>query len=104
FTFYTDDPQENADSISGGTIVQVAVEEDRVKAHLLGPENAFRREPASNEQAGGTAEFTNPALSADFNVLVDRDSAAAKFIVKNNEFILKEGEWSDWVRVDFEAL
>jgi predicted AlkP superfamily phosphohydrolase/phosphomutase len=102
FTFYTDNPPENADGISGGRVVQVDVKDGKVEAALEGPENSFRRIPASGPN--GDAEYTHPQLSIGFSVHVDPESEAAKFAVQGHEFVLNKGEWSHWVRVDFEAL
>jgi hypothetical protein len=37
-------------------------------------------------------------------VYVDPKAGAAKFVVGDQEFILKTQEWSDWVPVEFEAI
>ena len=47
-------------------------------------------------------EYENPASTQDFEVYIDQDADAAKFVVGDNEFILKEKEWSDWIPVEFE--
>ena len=41
---------------------------------------------------------------ADFEVLVDPDAPVAKIVMQDTELVLNEGEWSDWVRVDFEVI
>jgi predicted AlkP superfamily phosphohydrolase/phosphomutase len=43
-------------------------------------------------------------MTRDFTVHVDKAANAAKFEVGDAEFILNEGEWSDWVPVAFEAI
>ena len=90
FSFYTDDPPDNAESISGGRIYPVRVENFRVAAQLVGPENTFRKQ-------GGAA-------TVDFTVWVDPVEPVAKIAVQEHEFLLQVGEWSDWVQVEFELI
>ena len=110
FSFYTDSPPDNADEISGGVVYLVDVIDNRVTEQLRGPPNAFRRFPkASSAPRYGLGqaeelEYENPELTVDFEVFLDPDSPTAKFVVQDNEFILNEGEWSDWIEVDFEAV
>ena len=110
FSFYTDRTPGNAEDISGGRIFAVSVENNRVDAQLIGPENTFRRVPKESSSGTGRVpestevEYTNPKLAIDFQVFLDPEESVAKFVVQDEEFILEEGEWSDWVLVDFEAL
>ena len=90
FSFYTDEPPYNADEIAGGRVYPVYVEDDRVDAEIVGPPNSFRK-----DQAPATVGFT---------VWLDAVEPAAKFDVQGNEFILAEGEWSDWIPLEFELI
>ena len=49
-------------------------------------------------------EYENPELTIDFEVHIDPEAPAAKIVVQETELVLNEGEWSDWVDVEFEAL
>jgi predicted AlkP superfamily phosphohydrolase/phosphomutase len=90
FTFYTDDPTVAAGSVEGGQVIPVQVENSRVSANLVGPDNSFRKgSPASTER---------------FQVDLDPLEAVARIAVDEHEFILREGEWSDWVRVEFRLV
>ncbi len=110
FSFYTDEPPDNAKDIAGGRVFEVEIINDTISASLMGPQNSFRRIPKdSSSQNGGSntnseLEYVNPDLEIDFTVYLDPDESVAKFLVQDEEFILKEGEWSDWVPVDFEAV
>ncbi len=90
FTFYTDDPMAMAGPVEGGQIVPVQVEESQVRADLIGPDNTFRR---------GSPPATEP-----FVVSVDPMEAVARFEVQETKFVLREGEWSDWVHVEFQLV
>jgi predicted AlkP superfamily phosphohydrolase/phosphomutase len=90
FTFYTDDPMASAGPVEGGQIVPVQVENSRVKASLVGPDNSFK--------AG------SPPAMEPFTISIDPLQAVAKISLQGHEFILREGEWSDWVRVEFQLI
>jgi len=87
FTFFTDDPAESARAVSGGRIVPVRVENHHAVLRVPGPPNPFRRDARQTE--------------AELTVDVDPGQPIARFAVGPSAFILREGEWSDWVQVDF---
>ncbi len=90
FSFYTDDPAAAAGAVEGGQVIPVQVENSHVVANLIGPDNALRK---------GSSAATEPFL-----VAVDPLEAVAKIAVQGQEFVLREGEWSDWIRVDFQLI
>jgi predicted AlkP superfamily phosphohydrolase/phosphomutase len=90
FTFYTDDPTVAAGSVEGGQVIPVQVENSRVSANLVGPDNSFRK--------------GSPAATERFQVDLDPLESVARIAIDEHEFILREGEWSDWVRVEFQLV
>jgi len=105
FSFFTTKLPPNFRSFSGGKAFKVKVKDDRVQAQLIGPKNPHRREIKKSRKRGKTEKkYVHPSLKRDFTVFLDRQAKAAKFNVGAEEFILKQGEWSDWVPVDFEAV
>jgi predicted AlkP superfamily phosphohydrolase/phosphomutase len=90
FSFYTDDPTATPGAVEGGQVIPVQVENSRVIANLIGPDNTFKR--------------GSPAATEPFEVAVDPLEPAAKIAVQGREFILRDGEWSDWVRVEFQLV
>lgn len=99
FSLYTTDPPPEADSITGGQIFPVAIQENMVRAELVGPPNALRMTAVEPGQSP-----SHPTMKVDFAVYLDESFPVAKFVVQDQEFILKEGEWSDWVPITFEAM
>jgi predicted AlkP superfamily phosphohydrolase/phosphomutase len=87
FTYYTDDPLDVAHDVPGGRIVPIAVDRGRAVLRLQGPPDTLRRDGAA----------TGLDLIAD----VDDGAAAARFSIGGQQFILKQGEWSPWIRVRF---
>ena len=106
FSFFTDYPPQNMHDITGGVVYLVDVINNRVAARLTGPPNPYRRFPRDDVRRRRDAEieYENPDLTIDFEVLLDPQAGAAKFVVQDTEFVLNEGEWSDWVGVNFEAI
>ena len=90
FSFYTDDPAAVAGAVEGGQIIPVQVENSRVIANLIGPDNSFRKR--------------SPAAVEPFSVAVDPLESVAKVTVQGREFVLREGEWSDWIHVEFQLI
>jgi predicted AlkP superfamily phosphohydrolase/phosphomutase len=90
FSFYTDDPAAVAGPVEGGQVIPVLVENSRVTANLVGPDNSFRK--------------GSPAAEEPFSVAVDPLESVAKVTVQGRQFLLREGEWSDWVRVEFQLI
>ena len=90
FTFYTDDLDTASGPREGGEVVQVQVDDGRVRADLIGPENPFHRKP-------------EPAREA-FNIALDPIDPVARITVGKESFILREGEWSPWIHVRFQLV
>jgi predicted AlkP superfamily phosphohydrolase/phosphomutase len=90
FSFYTDDPAAVTGPVEGGQTIPVQVENSRVTANLIGPDNSFRK--------------GSPPAVEPFSVAVDPMESVAKVAVQGQEFVLREGEWSDWVHVEFQLI
>lgn len=90
FSYYTEDPAEAHRSVSGGSIQAVSVADGHIRAEIVGPDNTLRE--------------GSPPSSAAFDVYVDRSNRLAKIAVQDTGVLLREGEWSDWVRVQFEMI
>jgi predicted AlkP superfamily phosphohydrolase/phosphomutase len=90
FSFYTDDPMATPGAVEGGQVIPVQVENHRVTSSLIGPDNSFLRD--------------NPAATEPFSVAVDPVDSVVKISVQDHEFVLREGEWSNWIRVEFQLV
>jgi predicted AlkP superfamily phosphohydrolase/phosphomutase len=71
----------------GGRVINVFVVGNRVESALTGPVNTFRADAAE--------------ASIPFQVFLDPTHSAAKIVIQDNEFVLREREWSGWTRVRF---
>jgi predicted AlkP superfamily phosphohydrolase/phosphomutase len=108
FSYYSDKPVPNAADITGGNAYVVKIVDNKIEAKLNGPENPFRREEVPTRRRSRTGEremeYRHPTSAVDFSVYLDPEKPIAKFVVQDTEFILEEGEWSDWIAVDFEFI
>ena len=104
FSFYSSREVPNARAITGGEVFYVDVEDDTVVAQLHGPENAFRRVPRKARSRSREVQYENPDLTVDFKVHIDPEQPLVKIAIQDHDIVLREGEWSDWFRVEFEAV
>ena len=88
FSFFTEEPADAyGDDISGGSVYPIEVRDGVAEGEIMGPENAFR---ASVDYA-----------SVPFTVYVDSANPVARVDIQGQRMLLREGEWSDWARLDF---
>lgn len=90
FNYYTTEFTELKEDIGGGEIHEVYVAENRVEASLPGPTNTFKTD--------------RPESSIDLTVYIDPVNPVAKIVIQDHEFILKQGEWSDWKKIHFSMI
>lgn len=90
FTFYSSAPPENAPPLSGGRLVTVDVIDRVVRTELTGPDHPYR--PSGH------------ALTVPLTAYLDPDTSAIKLTIGDEERLLKAGEWSGWVPIDFSLL
>lgn len=90
FTYYTDDPLEATGDVSGGRIISVRVNNGRALLPIEGPANTLRRDRSS----------ATLRLVAD----IDPDAPLVRFRIGEQQFILREGDWSPWIRVQFPLI
>ena len=103
YSFFTDYPPDNMRDLSGAATL-VDVVNNRVTAQIVGPPNSFRQFPSDNQRPGEEVEYDVPDMAIDFEVLLDPEANAAKIVAQDTELVLNEGEWSDWVELNFEAI
>ncbi len=88
FSYFTDEATSVIQEAGGGgRVTNVFVVGNRVESALTGPANTFRTDAAE--------------ASIPFQVFIDPTHAAAKIVIQDNEFVLREREWSGWTRVRF---
>ncbi len=90
FSYFTDDPGDTPRAVSGGAISRAAVVDGRAILHFAGPPNSLRRD--------------HRASSAELIVDVDPARPFARLTIGDSIAIVREGEWSDWLAVDFPLL
>ena len=87
FSFFTTDPQWKNRKVSGGDVIPVELGNYQTLLRLPGPDNSLRRD--------------NQRTHVDIRVAVDPAESVARFEIGSERVILKQGEWSDWIPVQF---
>jgi len=87
FTYFTNDPNEKRHDVPGGRMVSVQVINHQAELKVEGPSNSLRKDQA----------VTSITLVAH----VDPTQPVARFEVGGSQFILRQGEWSQWIKAEF---
>jgi predicted AlkP superfamily phosphohydrolase/phosphomutase len=91
FSFYTSEPYAfGGRALSGGAVHAVDVIEGVVRASIEGPDNPFLVKPEK--------------VRVEFAAYIDDRQKFIKLVVGDEERLLRVGEWSDWVPVEFELI
>ncbi len=89
FTLYTDDPAWIEGEIPGGRIDRIVTDKGNGSAELR------LRGPAIPGGAG------DDQAAIPFRIRADRTARAAWIAIQGREWILREGEWTEWIGVRF---
>ncbi len=98
FSYYTSDSFEDYPGMSGGRLRYVEVVDRVVRSEIVGPVNALRPGSSSAHEADAGA------VRVPFTAHLDADANAARIEVNGQTVLLRVGEYSPWVRLDFELL
>lgn len=90
FTFVTDDPEQKSRTVSGGHIVSIRLLNHGAEIPLQGPQNTFLK--------------GQPVSEVTMNVYRDPEEPVARLDLGDQRVVLREGEWSGWVRAEFPLL
>lgn len=90
FTYYTDRVGESTRDVHGGHIERVRIIDHRIDTHIPGPANSL----------------IDKATSADLplQIRLDPINSTALIRLPDGEFVLREGEWSEWIHLKFPLL
>jgi len=88
--YYSTVSKDVNEDIGGVEVHPVDVIHNRIEAKLPGPVNSFKKD--------------RPQAEIDFKVFIDPQNPMAKVLIQDQEFILREKEWSGWKRVRFSLL
>jgi predicted AlkP superfamily phosphohydrolase/phosphomutase len=96
FSFYTSRRFAfRGQEVDSGEVYEVDVVDDTVNAELYGPDNPFLLPDDSGQSEPAAAPFT---------VYIDSEDPVVKLVVGDEERVLRQGDWSDWIPVDFDLI
>lgn len=104
FSWYTDNPPENYKDISGGDVFPVSFGGGKFTARIYGPNNDFLDLGELAAAKGHKPTSRETQSFVEFTVHVDRSNPVARVDIQGRKLLLKEGEFSDWVELNFEML
>jgi len=90
FTLFTTAPNLFKRDITGGLIIPVAFQGQKLKTHLQGPAN--------------TLEENSPETKVPVEIWRDRKQPLVRILIQGNEFLLQQGEWSGWIELSFPMI
>jgi predicted AlkP superfamily phosphohydrolase/phosphomutase len=90
FSFYTDDPGVMPGPVSGGMMIRTDLADGHAEQRIEGPPNSLRRD--------------HRAASVILNVDIDPEEPVARLASGESVAVVREGEWSDWLPVDFTLI
>jgi predicted AlkP superfamily phosphohydrolase/phosphomutase len=90
FSYYGEVLPPEARDVSGGSVQKVTVSNGRARLRLVGPEDTLRVDSAPSH--------------LDFEIWLDRGNRMGKIVLQEQEVLLRQGEWSEWVPLRFEMM
>jgi predicted AlkP superfamily phosphohydrolase/phosphomutase len=90
FTYFTSDPDARSKDVPGGRIVNIRMQNRRAMLRLEGPVNSFRKSRSK----------TTTSLIID----ADPQTDAARIEAGSTTLVLRAGEWSPWITIEFPLL
>lgn len=75
---------------SGAEFTRVSCAGDVVRSSIAGPRNGYKKE--------------SPKIAVDFAAWLDREQRMARIDLPGQRILLSQGEWSDWIVLDFPTL
>ncbi len=99
FYLFTDITHAIDEDISGGKVFMVRVDNNSVNTFIEGPPNTF---VVSEKDSRG--RDVHPELKIPLDIYVDPVEEIIEISVQDHDFLLKKGEFSDWVELEFEVI
>jgi len=90
FSFFTNSPEWLTRDVPGGQINRVAVRRNAAHCKLRGPVNSF--------------SVDGKKIMIPFTVDIDPNRPLARISIQNEEILLREGDWSEWVTLQFPMI
>ena len=90
FTLFTTAPHLFKDDMSGGKLIPVDFQGQRIRTYLPGPVNTLRN--------------SNPNIKIPIEICRDENHSIVRIVTQNKEVLLQQGEWSEWIQLSFPML
>ncbi len=88
YTYFSDQPVPGSSEFSGGKVVRISMRTHSFSSEIEGPRNPFVE--------------GNPKTSVPVTVYRDPVSSVVRIDISDQQIVLREGEWSNWIPLKFE--
>jgi len=90
FTLLTSAPHYPAEKVKGGLVVPLKFNAQKATASLAGPKNTLR--------------VDEPDALVPITIWRDQKNNVARIQIQDRQFVLKSGEWTDWIPLSFTMI
>lgn len=90
FTVFTTAPDVFKEDMTGGIVIPVRYQGQKLKTNLPGPVN--------------TLEKNSPQTKIPVEIWRDRNYPLVRILIQGKEFLLQQGEWAGWIELSFPML
>ncbi|MBW2411247.1 MAG: alkaline phosphatase family protein, partial [Deltaproteobacteria bacterium] len=90
FTLLTSAPNYPVEQVNGGLVVPLKFEDQKATARLAGPKNTLR--------------VDEPDTFIPVTIWRDPSNNVARIQIQGRQFLLKSGEWTDWIPLSFTMI
>jgi predicted AlkP superfamily phosphohydrolase/phosphomutase len=88
YQYFAEDVPEAGVEEGGGKRSRLTFDRETAQARIVGPDNTFLRQPQP--------------VTIDFQVYRDRRTNAAAIEIQGRKLLLRAGQWSHWIKLDFD--
>ena len=90
YQHFAEDVELSSMKVSGGEHSMIFFENDKAPARLMGPRNSF--------------DEARKVIMINFNIYRDQRADAALIEIQGQQILLKQGQWSRWLQLDFNMV
>jgi predicted AlkP superfamily phosphohydrolase/phosphomutase len=90
FTLFTTAPNLYKDDMTGGKLIPVAFQGQKLHTYLPGPANTLKK--------------NSPEVTIPIEIWRDHHHPLVRVVVQDKEFLLQQGEWTGWIQLSFPML
>lgn len=100
FYLFSDKDFHIDEDIAGGEVFVIDIENHHIKTEIVGPPNTLIAEPDPNNPG----RERHPELKIPMDIYLDPVEDIIEINIQESNFLLKKGQFSDWVELRFDVI